>query len=152
MTFGEYKYINLWITVLIRLCHISICMEISFVNFAVLSCSVMSDLCDPMDCSPPGSSVYGDSPGKSTGVGAMSSSRGSSQPRDQTPVSRIAGNFFTIWATLAVFLPSTLLQATADLISINAVSFTGSRILCKLHDVYSLLSVHAIKLKLLSIM
>ena len=26
-------------------------------------------LCDPMDCSPPGSSVYGDSPGKNTGVG-----------------------------------------------------------------------------------
>ena len=26
-------------------------------------------LCDPMDCSPPGSSVHGDSPGKSTGVG-----------------------------------------------------------------------------------
>ena len=26
-------------------------------------------LCDPMDCSPPGSSVHGDSPGKYTGVG-----------------------------------------------------------------------------------
>ena len=26
-------------------------------------------LCDPMDCSPPGSPVHGDSPGKSTGVG-----------------------------------------------------------------------------------
>ena len=26
-------------------------------------------LCDPMDCSPPGSSVYGDSSGKNTGVG-----------------------------------------------------------------------------------
>ena len=26
-------------------------------------------LCDPMDCSPPGSSVHGDSPGKSTGLG-----------------------------------------------------------------------------------
>ena len=26
-------------------------------------------LCDPRDCSPPGSSVHGDSPGKSTGVG-----------------------------------------------------------------------------------
>ena len=25
-------------------------------------------LCDPMDCSPPGSSVLGDSPGKNTGV------------------------------------------------------------------------------------
>ena len=26
-------------------------------------------LCNPMDCSPPGSSVHGDSPGKNTGVG-----------------------------------------------------------------------------------
>ena len=25
--------------------------------------------CDPVDCSPPGSSVHGDSPGKNTGVG-----------------------------------------------------------------------------------
>ena len=30
--------------------------------------SVVS-LCDPTDCSPPGSSVHGDSPGKNTGVG-----------------------------------------------------------------------------------
>ena len=29
----------------------------------------------------------------------MPSSRGSSQPRDRTQVSRIAGRFFTIWAT-----------------------------------------------------
>ena len=26
-------------------------------------------LCNPMDCSPPGSSIHGDSPGKNTGVG-----------------------------------------------------------------------------------
>ena len=36
---------------------------------AVLSCSVWSDSCDPMACSPPGSSVLGDSPGRNTGVG-----------------------------------------------------------------------------------
>ena len=29
-------------------------------------------LCNPMDCSPPGSSVHGDSPGKNTGVGSLS--------------------------------------------------------------------------------
>ena len=34
-------------------------------------------LCDPMDCSPPGSSVHGNSPGKNTGEwDAMPSSRG----------------------------------------------------------------------------
>ena len=27
-------------------------------------------LCNPMDCSPPGSSDHGDSPGKNTGVGS----------------------------------------------------------------------------------
>ena len=29
-------------------------------------------LCDPMDCSPPGSSAHGDSPGKNTGMGCHS--------------------------------------------------------------------------------
>ena len=92
-------------------------------------------LCNPMDCSLPGSSVYGDSPSKNTGVGchallqgifltegsspgllhckqilchlshqgiprmlewvAYPFSRESSQPRNQTGVSYIAGGFFT---------------------------------------------------------
>ena len=96
-------------------------------------------LCDPMDCSPQGSSVHGDSPGKNTGAGCHALlqgifptqrsnsglphcrwilyhlshqgsprilecvsypfSRGSSQPRDWTRVSCIAGGFFTSWAT-----------------------------------------------------
>ena len=43
-------------------------------------------LCNPMHCSSLGSSVYGDSPGKNTGVGCMPSSRGSSEPRDQTHI------------------------------------------------------------------
>jgi len=55
-----------------------------------------------MDCSPPGSSVHEDSPGKITGVGAMPSSSESSQPWDQTQVSCITGEFFTIWATREV--------------------------------------------------
>ena len=33
-------------------------------------------LCDPMDSSPPGSSVHGDSPGKNTGVGSHSRLQG----------------------------------------------------------------------------
>ena len=53
-------------------------------------------LCDPMACSPPGSSVHGDSPGMSTGVGCHALLQGiSSQPRDQTKVSCIASGFFT---------------------------------------------------------
>ena len=65
----------------------------------LLSHSVLSNSCDPMYCSPPGSSVYGDSLGKNSGVGCMPSSRRSSQPRDWTQVSLIAGGFFTIWVT-----------------------------------------------------
>ena len=53
-------------------------------------------LCDFMDYSPPGSSIHGDSPGKYTEWVAMPSSRGSSQPRDQTEVSRTAGGFFSL--------------------------------------------------------
>ena len=37
-------------------------------NVHVLCCSVMSDSLLPRDCNPPGSSVHGDSPGKTTGV------------------------------------------------------------------------------------
>ena len=44
-------------------------------------------LCDSVDCSWPRSSVHGDSPGKNTGVGCYSSSRGSSSRRGQTWVS-----------------------------------------------------------------
>ena len=36
---------------------------------AVLIVQSCLTLCDPMDGSPPGSSVYGDSPGKNIGVG-----------------------------------------------------------------------------------
>ena len=39
------------------------------------------------------------SPHQNTGVGSHSFSRGSSQPRDWTQVSRIAGGFFTNLAT-----------------------------------------------------
>ena len=53
-------------------------------------------LCDPMDCSPPGCSVHGILQARILEWVAMPSSRGSSQPRYQTQVSRIAGRFFTI--------------------------------------------------------
>ena len=44
-------------------------------------------LCDPMDCSPPGSSVHGILQAKILEWVAMPFSRGSSQPRDRTQVS-----------------------------------------------------------------
>ena len=41
-------------------------------------------------------------PSQNTGVGSLSFYRGSSQPRDRTQVSHIAGEFFTSWATREV--------------------------------------------------
>ena len=55
-------------------------------------------LCDPRDCSLPGSFVQA----RIREWVAISFSRGSSQPRDQTWVSHIAGRLFTVWATREV--------------------------------------------------
>ena len=56
-------------------------------------------LCDPMDCNPPGSSVYEILQARILEWVAIPFSRGSSQPRDWTQVSCTAGRFFTNWAT-----------------------------------------------------
>ena len=56
-------------------------------------------LCDPVDCSPPGSSAHGILQARILEWVAISFSRGSSWPRDQTQVSCIAGRHFNLWAT-----------------------------------------------------
>ena len=55
-------------------------------------------LCDPMDWGLTGSSVHGILQARTLEWVAVPFSRGSSQLRDQTQVSHIAGRFFTIWA------------------------------------------------------
>ena len=55
--------------------------------------------CDPMDCSLPGSSLHGILQARVLEWVAISFSRGSSWPRDQTQVSRIPGRHFNLWAT-----------------------------------------------------
>ena len=64
--------------------------------------SEVAQLCltlgDPTDCSPPGLHPW-NFLGKSTGVGCHFLLLGSSQPRDQTQVSGIAGRHFILWAT-----------------------------------------------------
>ena len=52
-----------------------------------------------MDCSLPGSSVRGILQAEILEWVAITISRGSSQLRDRTQVSCIAGRFFTVWAT-----------------------------------------------------
>ena len=81
-------------------------MERHFFNFDEKQCLITilkvkvsqscPTLCDPMDCNLPGSSVHGILQARTLEWVAVSFSRESSQPRDRTQVSRIAGGFFTI--------------------------------------------------------
>ena len=54
-------------------------------------------LCDPMDCSLPGSSIHGIFQARVLDWVAISG--GSSRPKDRTQVSRIVSRCFTVWAT-----------------------------------------------------
>ena len=76
---------------------------ICFPNATCLCCVcclvTQSALCNPTDCSPPGSSVHGLLQTRVLEWVAMPSSRGSSPPRDWTQVSHTTGGFFAIWAT-----------------------------------------------------
>ena len=56
-------------------------------------------LCDPVDCSLPGSWIHGILQARILEWVAISFSRGSSWPRDRTWVSCIADRRFTVWAT-----------------------------------------------------
>ena len=60
-------------------------------------------LCNPMNCSPLGSSVHGILQGRILEWVAIPFSRESFWPRGQTQVSHIAGRFFTVWATRKVY-------------------------------------------------
>ena len=77
-------------------------------------------LCDLMDYSPPGSSVHGIFQARILEWVAISFSRESSQPRDRTQVSCIAGGCFNLWATReapkisrdSMYMPVTMLIST----------------------------------------
>ena len=71
--------------------------HLNFVCYGLIA--VMSDSCQPLDYSPPGSSVHRILQARILEWIAISFSRGSFQPRDRTWVSCIAGRFFTICAT-----------------------------------------------------
>ena len=75
--------------------------KVKWVSEVTQSCPT---LCDPMDCSPPGSSVHGILQARILEWVAISFSRGSSRPRDWTQVSRIVGRCFNLWATREALL------------------------------------------------
>ena len=84
----------------------SICLSgfssfLTLMKVKVLVTQLCPILCDTMECSPPGSSVHGILQARILEWVVIPFSRRSSQPRDWTWVSCIAGKFFTIWATIA---------------------------------------------------
>ena len=84
-------------------------------------------LCDAMDCSPPGSSVYGILQARILEWVVISFSRGSSQPRDRTQVSCIAGRSHQ--GSLQNFLETHVILANKVSWSILA-SFPGFQHYC----------------------
>ena len=79
-----------------------------------VSCSVVSDsFVTPWTIAPPGSSVHGILQARLLEWVAIPSSRESSQPRNWTLVSHIAGRLFTVWDTREAhihFYPNTVLK------------------------------------------
>ena len=82
----------------VTLCHLSLEAWIPLLCLCAVLCLVAQSrltLCDPMDCSPPGSSVHGIFQARIQEQVAISFSRRSSRPRNQTHISCIAGGFLT---------------------------------------------------------
>ena len=63
-------------------------------------------LCDPMDCSPPGSSVHEIFQARLLEWVAISFPSRSSQPRDRTRVYHTAGRCFTDYILIREYLPT----------------------------------------------
>ena len=93
--------------------HIRICCT------ALIHCPVW--LCDPMDCSLPGSSVHGDSPGKNTGVGSHAIYLYSVlvwNPVRQWLVSHVDFPFYCIITFIFYFLFCLLFFSSKDIFSV----------------------------------
>ena len=81
-----------------------VCLSLSI----FVSRSVVLTSCDPIDCSPPGTSIHGILQARTLEWVATPFSRGSCQPRDWTQASCIACRFFTTDASgndLQIFSP-----------------------------------------------
>ena len=116
----------LWLFKIIFLNFISNCL------LCVLVTQSCPTLCDPMDSSPPGFSVRGILQARILEWLAIPFSRGSSQPRDWTWVSCIAGRFLTDWANrefgfcILTLYPANILKAFISLGSVFIDNFGAS--------------------------
>ena len=85
--------------------HFLFLTDFGVLNLFLYVCAVLSRswlYCDPMDCSPPGSSIHGILQARILEWVGMPSARGSFQPRDWNCISMspaLAGRFFTTTAT-----------------------------------------------------
>ena len=106
---GLWRY---WVCVKLPWWDLSLCHSVTVCSILGIHCVVKElvtrlcpTLCNPMDCSPPGSSVYGkNSLGKNTGVGSHPLLQGifPTQGSSLGILHCIASKFFTIWATREV--------------------------------------------------
>ena len=83
--------------VLIICCYLTNCVR-------CLVAQLCPTLCKPMDCSLPGSSVHGDSPGKNTRVGCLTLLQGLCPTQGLNASLLHCRQFFTVWATREVHL------------------------------------------------
>ena len=95
--------------------------------FKVLVAQSCPTLCNPKDCSPPGSSVHGIPQAGILEWVAMPFSRGSSWPRDQTRVSCTAGRFFYHLSHQGIWLLTEKKEALSDF-SLDIEKIFNSRI------------------------
>ena len=120
-----YSALNTCIKIIIlALLFSSVELTLKDVKMKVLiphSCLTLWDL---TDCSSPGSSVHGILQARILESVAISFSRGSSRPRDQTRVSCIAGRFFTILTTREA-LESTLKDEFHQIVRVMEILRVG---------------------------
>ena len=107
--FPSMFYFQFYVSVLYYFCFSNFLPFLRLVNSflcCIFLCAVLClviqlypTLCDPMDCSPPGSSVHGILQARMLEWVAIPSSRSAYEPKVWTQVSHIACRFFTIWVT-----------------------------------------------------
>ena len=106
------------------------CMMPSIPPLKCCCCSLVTKpcptLCDPMDWSPPGSSVHEISQARILKWVAIFSSRGSSRPRDRTCVSCTASRFFYHWTTWEFPAPQIKLNSIREPTTLSLDSLAES--------------------------
>ena len=114
-------------------------LPLRFFTRAVLCLVAQScpTLCDPMNCSPPGASVHGDSPGKNTGVGYHALSQGIFPTQGSNP-GLLHCRWILYWATQEASSPVTNYYAQQQF----SLSFVHCKILYLHVHVYSHMHTH----------